>query len=262
MLRLLPFRGSKRTYKNEIKRVFDLIPESKRKQYIIIDLFGGSGSLALYVKQLYPDFEVVYNDYDNFITRVESIPQTNDILTKMKELITDIDKNRDNIIKLYDEAKDKQTILAAITFNGNGNLKRLYNRIPKTLYNDDIINLYNKLIVEHLDYKDCLDKYIKICDESDDNKKLFLLLDPPYMNTDNTYYKKGYFNICDYMEVIRLLYKYEFMYFEDERNDILKIDSILCDVIGRHIKYNDVILKKVGVCGKSRSERMIYNIEL
>lgn len=71
----LPFQGQKRRFLKLFKQHLNDFPEKG----IYIDLFGGSGLLSHVVKQIYPDARVVWNDYDDFQTRLNNVNMTNGI---------------------------------------------------------------------------------------------------------------------------------------------------------------------------------------
>ena len=112
---------------------------------------------------------------------------------------------------------------------------KLYNKVPKHNYKMDTIKRYDGLVIEHLDYHDCIHKYDDIAKET--NKTVILVMDPPFMNTSQTYYKTDYFNINDYFEVIHLLYTHKYIYFEDVRNDIIRLSNTLKKFINQDLQY-------------------------
>ena len=54
---------------------------------VFVDLFGGSGLLSHITKCQKPNSVVVYNDFDGYCRRLESIPVTNAILEDLREIV-------------------------------------------------------------------------------------------------------------------------------------------------------------------------------
>ena len=63
----LPFQGQKRRFLNDFKEAL----KDFKSTPLFVDLFGGSGLLSHTVKQLYPDADVIYNDFDDYHLRIE-----------------------------------------------------------------------------------------------------------------------------------------------------------------------------------------------
>lgn len=79
----LPFQGQKRRFLNKFKEALSAYPE----EGVYVDLFGGSGLLSHTVKQFHPSARVVWNDFDDFQTRLNRIPETNALLSKLRPLL-------------------------------------------------------------------------------------------------------------------------------------------------------------------------------
>ena len=65
----LPFVGQKRMFAREFIKVLKQFPDD----VTFVDLFGGSGLLSHIAKRCKPNATVVYNDFDNYRKRLESI---------------------------------------------------------------------------------------------------------------------------------------------------------------------------------------------
>lgn len=79
----LPFYGNKSKIKNELLPIIKSLPDEQ----IYIDLFGGSFYLSHLIKTIKPSSVVICNDYDNYIKRLEKIPQTNSILEEINSAL-------------------------------------------------------------------------------------------------------------------------------------------------------------------------------
>lgn len=88
----LPFQGQKRNFLKQFREALKKFPENA----VYVDLFGGSGLLSHTVKQLYPDSQVIWNDFDNYAERLKNIEKTNGIIADLNGLELPEDKGRIN----------------------------------------------------------------------------------------------------------------------------------------------------------------------
>ena len=134
----LPFNGNKYMWRDIFKDVFKQV----KGDYIFIDLFGGSGLLSNWIHYYKPHSKVIYNDYDNFKSRLDKIPQTNTIFAYLRKYLknhpyaTKInEEDSKHIIEYITQYKDYDeiTINSALTFNGRAKLEHglLWSKIPK-----------------------------------------------------------------------------------------------------------------------------------
>ena len=79
----LPFQGQKRMFAKEYIKVLQQFPDGAT----FVDLFGGSGLLSHIAKCQKPNSTVVYNDFDGYRNRLESIPVTNALLDELREIV-------------------------------------------------------------------------------------------------------------------------------------------------------------------------------
>lgn len=79
----LPFQGQKRRFQTSFK---EALSEFKSAP-VFIDLFGGSGILSHWAKQVHPQATVIYNDYDDYHARLAHISQTNDLLAQFRAIL-------------------------------------------------------------------------------------------------------------------------------------------------------------------------------
>lgn len=79
----LPFVGQKRMFAKEFMKVLEQYPDGT----LFVDLFGGSGLLSHITKSLKPHSTVIYNDFDNYRFRMKHIPQTNQLLADIREMV-------------------------------------------------------------------------------------------------------------------------------------------------------------------------------
>ena len=82
----LVFQGNK---KNQIKRFCGVLQNLNiTPKTVIIDVFGGSGLLSHWAKQLYPQNRVIWNDFDNYAERLAHIDETEAHRRELSELLT------------------------------------------------------------------------------------------------------------------------------------------------------------------------------
>lgn len=86
----LPFQGQKRRYVGEFRRVLGEIRDAR----VFVDLFGGSGLLSHVVKRERPDAVVIYNDFDGYRTRLDNIPRTNALISKLHGVMGGVNLTR------------------------------------------------------------------------------------------------------------------------------------------------------------------------
>lgn len=104
----LCFQGNKKNvinYLGELIKIYKRFMESnslKQKDIIFLDCFGGSGLLSHFFKYHFRNSQVIWNDFDNYQKRLDNIPLTNEIASKLKpildkyktcEALSDSDKN-------------------------------------------------------------------------------------------------------------------------------------------------------------------------
>lgn len=82
----LPFQGQKRNFVEPFKKA---LRELKEKQdiTIIVDLFGGSGLLSHTAKSICPETKVIYNDYDDYHVRLNTIPKINALINDIRAIL-------------------------------------------------------------------------------------------------------------------------------------------------------------------------------
>ena len=226
----LPFQGQKRRFKNEFKAALNEF--SNNATYV--DLFGGSGFLSHTVKQHYPDAKVIYNDYDNYSHRLENVDKTKAIITDLRKILKEVPNEkritgtyRDQVLNRIKKESgfiDYITISSSIMFSMNyasciEDLEKdsLYNNVKQSNYNaDGYLEGVNRV---QKDYRDLFSEY-------KNKANVVFLLDPPYLSTDvSTYYKKDYWKLADYLNVLKCLEDTSYFYFTSNKSQIIE----LCD---------------------------------
>lgn len=230
----LPFQGQKRRYVGEFRRVLGEIRDAR----VFVDLFGGSGLLSHVVKRERPDAVVVYNDFDGYRTRLDNIPRTNALISKLRGIMgggkSDAQRIPSPLRELLlatiaeEEASgyvDYITIAANLCFPGKR--ATTYNELAKqTLYNRIVASPYDAsgyldgLIIENCDYRELVARYR-------DRPDVVFLADPPYLSTDVSTYTMTW-RLSDYLDVIAALAGQRYIYFTSSKSSIVE----LCDWLG------------------------------
>ena len=84
----LPFCGNKRNMLKHLKGILQDMGSYINENTIFYDVFGGSGLLSHEIKRLYPKNRVIYNDFDNYMRRLDKIEQTERIRASILSIKT------------------------------------------------------------------------------------------------------------------------------------------------------------------------------
>lgn len=226
----LPFQGQKRRFVKEFRKALDGYPPNA----IYVDLFGGSGLLSHTVKVKYTGAKVIYNDFDNYRKRLNAIPETNNILDKLRTILAGFPRGkritgiyRKNIVKVLEEADKKGyvdyiTLSASLKFSMNYSTdlkgftkETLYNRVRINKY--DATNYLSGVEIVCQDYKSLFEEY-KSC------KNVIYLVDPPYLSTNTaTYNSTDYWKLRDYLDVLNVLKGNSYFYFTSNKSQIVEL---------------------------------------
>lgn len=232
----LPFVGQKRMFVREFIKILGQFPADT----VFVDLFGGSGLLSHIAKRTKPESTVVYNDFDNYRSRLQHIPQTNRLIADLRSIVADkVPRNkpitgelRERIFARIEQEEravgyvDFITLSSSIMFSMKYRLsvaemrkEVLYNSIRKNdypLYSDYL----DGLEITSCDYKELFNRY-------KDTPGVVFLVDPPYLSTEVGTYNM-YWKMSDYLDVLNVLTGHSFVYFTSNKSSILE----LCEWLG------------------------------
>ncbi|MDB0612661.1 DNA adenine methylase [Tenacibaculum maritimum] len=222
----LPFQGQKRNFIKQFKEALKTYPEDA----VYVDLFGGSGLLSHTVKQEKPKEKVIYNDYDSFKNRIAAIPKTNNILRKLRQLLSDYPRSkkingdkRKAVLELLKLENNKGyvdfiTISSSILFSMNYvqtyeelEKQTFYNRIRKSDFNAE--GYLNNVEFVYGEYKEVFKQYKNV-------PNVVFLVDPPYLSTDCTTYKK---NGVPFFYFLKVLYNNNYFYFTSNKSSVIEL---------------------------------------
>lgn len=226
----LPFVGQKRNFIQLFKEALTNVPKDGAG-WTIVDVFGGSGLLAHIAKREKPVARVIYNDFDNYVSRLENISATNDLRDMLAALLSDYPR-----YKLIDNATKQKIIEVIKTFNKTMDLKSVGNWL---------LHSGKRIEIDSLDYLlkqtlyNCLRKSpipsaegyldgLEIVHESFDTllpkftnqHNVLLVLDPPYVNTaQNTYRNDTDFGVVSFLKLMAHI-KPPFILFSSSRSEL------------------------------------------
>ena len=215
----LPFVGQKRNFARPFIKVLEQYPDGTT----FVDLFGGSGLLSHIAKHQKPHSKVVYNDYDNYRERLVRIPETNELLAKLREITAGIPRKS----PIMGEARER--VLATIAAHEARYLlsldairkEGLYNKIRTTDF-APAGDYLEGLTVTSADYREVFAQY-------KDEPNVVFLVDPPYLSTEAGTYRM-YWKLSDYLDVLNVLRDHRFIYFTSNKSSILE----LCQWLGKN----------------------------
>ena len=166
----LPFQGQKRMFAKEYIKVLQQFPDGTT----FVDLFGGSGLLSHIAKYQKPNSTVVYNDFDGYRMRLEHIPQTNALLSRLRSILCDYPRKkaiagamRRSVLSCIHNFGyvDYITLSGSLLFSMKYatcykelSKETLYNRIKATDY--PLADTYlDGLVITSCDYREVFEKY-------------------------------------------------------------------------------------------------------
>lgn len=253
----LPFQGQKRRFVKDFREVLKKFDDITT----VVDLFGGSGLLSHVTKRERPDIRVVYNDYDHFCDRLASVMTTNEILSRIRPVLRDVERDkkvpaeqRARILAIISEYSEKGyvdyiTLGSSLLFSGKW-AKSFQELSKETMYNVvrkadfDVTGYLDGLEVVHKDYRELFAQF------KDDRDVLFLI-DPPYLATDATSYE-NYWRLADYLDVLKLLVGTKYVYFTSNKSQIVE----LCEWINENASIGNPFK---GVEIRTQQNNLNYN---
>ena len=213
----LPFLGQKRNWIRYLPEILqgNLFDKgfSDYKNGIFVDMFGGSGLLSHNIKQIFPNAEVIYNDFDGYSNYLTE--ESADILKSVGKLLEPYFKkykrsektnanDTKEIREIYYFVKNKYkqklyltSLHSCLWFGAStgGGIKKIENETSHYInskgllsrnYKKEFSNYLAGLnVIKGVDFKELIQQY-------KDNKNAVFVCDPPYLNTCTGNYKSGF----------------------------------------------------------------------
>ncbi|EMI4816280.1 hypothetical protein V6N98_001740 [Campylobacter upsaliensis] len=226
----LAFNGNKKNMLKLYKEALEDMKYYVNKDTIFYDVFGGSGLLAHETKRQFQNNKVIWNDYDNFQSRLDMLDKTEALRLKIVEIIKDKGHKKEERIERIERQKiekllkeegefDYIQLSSWLRFSGSYakdcedffKCKEFYNRLNynKTLTKKDYLK---GVIRVQKDYRELIK-------EAKERGNFFFILDPPYIQTDKAHYN-GFFGLCEFLELI-ISIEMPFIFFSSAKSEIL-----------------------------------------
>lgn len=227
--------------KNMLKNIISVFEEKSffgeiHSDTVFYDVFGGSGIVAQTIRQYFPNNRVIWNDYDDFKERLDHIDDTEALRAQIWEILKDYEietiRCPETIRALKDCLQNHTGYFDAIQispylcFSGHYCLNKeallkakifcdRISREPLVLrgYLEDVERV-------RMDYKDLLELAYK---ESGENA--FLILDPPYLQTQKGHYDGKFWGIVEFLDLLATAcrdFEDRFIFFSSESSGILE----------------------------------------
>ena len=245
----LPFRGSKNLWFKEFQELIASI--EGEEELLFVDVFGGSGLLSYWIKQIKPRSTVIYNDFDNYKERIEHVKDTEDLRKIIYPLIDKNKKGRNDALPAAVVEQIKQILSEAVFVdvptwsswlcfsarkcNSKEELlleKKYYPRVPKFPLDVEHIKQYlNGISIVCFDASEP-EQFINNL-KLDLKKKIYYVLDPPYLYTETSSYSS---NIAkewfDLQASVKLFYYFihhlNVILFSSEKSGLIETYNTFC----------------------------------
>lgn len=242
----IPFQGNKKLWKNKFINIIKEMGEYD----IYVDLFGGSGILSHWVKHIFPSSTVIYNDFDKYEDRCKQIKETNEILTRCREVCKGLKKKQPideertkEIKKIFKEYSnpDLLTLKTQLHYTKriDKNFKSVDDFFKEKLYNNLNENEYKEtgtyfegLKIYSKDWHELFEEIIK--GNQGKNKKILFIMDPPYLYTDKSQYKNNYWLLNDSLKLFEIIAGYDSLLFSSDVSGFKE----LIDATNKYFKTN------------------------
>lgn len=192
---IMAYFGNKRI---EVEMIYDKISDEIEKSKIIIEPFCGSCAMSYYISLKHPKkFKYIINDNNTNLIKLLNILKDENEWIKFREEINEILKKIiDKESYLVNTKKD--TFTGWFIGNKYFSIRPfLYNTTRKIIPLKEhypIIDFLRNEDIEILNTDGCL-----VYNDNKFNSKTLILLDPPYLLTDNRWYSTPTYNIYETM---------------------------------------------------------------
>ena len=228
----LPFIGQKRMFLKHVEIVLNKHIDGEGEGWTIVDVFGGSGLLSHTAKRLKPKATVIYNDFDSYAERLKHIDDINrlrkiifnylhGIIPKNGRLSKEIKAEIINKINDFKGYKDLNCLTSWLLFSGQqvGSIEALF---AKDFWH--CVRQSDYPTAEgYLDGIEVIsESFHKLIPRYQNQDKVLLLLDPPYLCTRQESYKQAtYFDLIDFLRLINLT-KPPYIFFSSTKSEFIR----------------------------------------
>jgi site-specific DNA-adenine methylase len=210
----IPYFGNKR---QEVSKILDFIKHKIDEIEYIVEPFGGTMAFSYYLSTKYPKkFKYIINDNNEYLYKLY-------IMTKEER-----EKTKNKLIEINNKVKTKEDYLRETKGWETDFIKWLYaNKVysirpglypqNKKFSESSFDSITNAPISNFIDNEKIIfynTDAIEIYNHIKNDKKALIFLDPPYLSSENRFYKNPTLNI------------YEYLYNNDIKNE--KAYIILC----------------------------------
>ncbi|EHE0559512.1 hypothetical protein J0E37_001672 [Campylobacter upsaliensis] len=226
----LAFNGNKKNMLKLYREALEDMAEYITKETIFYDVFGESGLLSHETKRLFKNNQVIWNDYDNFQSRLDMLDKTEALRLNIADIVKNkglkkkerIERTkRKKIEKLLKDVGEFDYIQLSSWLRFSGSYAKSCEDFFKCK------EFYNRLnYVKVLDKKDYLKGVIRVqkdyrelIKEAKERGNFFFILDPPYIQTDKAHYE-GFFGMREFLELI-ISVEMPFIFFSSAKSEIL-----------------------------------------
>ena len=268
----LPFIGQKRMFLKHFETVLNENIKGNGEGWTIIDTFGGSGLLSHTAKRLKPKARVIYNDFDGYAERLKHIDDINrlrqiifnylhGIIPKNGRLSKEIKAGIINKINNFQGYRDLNCLASWLLFSGQqvGNFEALFSK--------DFWNCVRQSDYPtaggYLDGIEIVsESFHKIIPRYQNQEKVLLLLDPPYLCTRQESYKQAtYFDLIDFLRLVNLT-KPPYIFFSSTKSEFIRYLDYMQESKTDNWKafenYERIVVKTSTSKGGIYEDNMIY----
>ncbi|ELA08744.1 hypothetical protein MOMA_09301 [Moraxella macacae 0408225] len=221
----------------EFRKILEKIPNDG-ESWTIVDVFGGSGLLANNAKACKPKATVIYNDFDGYTKRLAHIDDINRLRTILFGLTKDVPRQKRipdglkgrilQVIADFDGYIDTRSVSTWLLFSGK-QIAHIDELADNQMYNTVRTNDYdradgylNGILVTNESFEILIPKYA-------DRPNTMLLLDPPYICTEQkAYAMTGYFGMTKFLRLMKLV-RPPYLLFSSTRSELLDYMDYLKD---------------------------------
>lgn len=208
-----PYFGNKR---NEVEKLYEMI--QMRGVNTIVEPFAGSQAISYYIWTMKPNIKFILNDNNPRLKELYEVfkcpIKTQEFIDRVNPLIEICKNSKEEYVKICKENTIEGFFICSKYYNIRPGLYPSLEKFKPLICDTvPIIKFYREADIIFTSTNG-----INIYNEYKDNKDAVIILDPPYINTNNDFYYDAELNI------------YEYLYNNDIGKEKAKIYLILEDI--------------------------------